>query len=187
MTVYSSRKIIKESMPLLSILIALEVVGGQFLFSNEAALIRLPIFLVMIPVINGVGGNIGSILGARLSSALHLGSIGLRNHQGELRSNILSSLLLGIISYTTLTIFVLGVSPVLGVSLGTDFLLKAGFIMIATGLLLTAIVIIVSVLVARFSFENGLDPDNTVTPVVTTICDLLGIILLMAMIGAVGI
>jgi mgtE-like transporter len=56
-----------------------------------------------------------------------------------------------------------------------------------TGLLLIAIVIGISVFVARFSFEHGFDPDNTVIPVVTTICDLLGIVCLIIMIGAVGI
>jgi cation transporter-like permease len=53
--------------------------------------------------------------------------------------------------------------------------------------LLTAIVIVISVFVARFSFENGFDPDNTVIPVVTTLCDVLGILSLIIMIGVVGI
>ncbi len=177
-------------MPLLTILIALEIAGGQILSQNEDKLLALPILLVMIPVINGVGGNIGSILGARLSSGLHVGSIELKRRGKELRQNVLSTVLLGIISYTSLTIFILIVSPLMGINIesnGANILLKAGYIMLGTGLLLTAIVIVISVFVARFSFENGFDPDNTVIPVVTTLCDVLGIVCLIIMIGVVGI
>jgi mgtE-like transporter len=177
----------KESLPLLTILIALEIVGGQILSQNEEKLLALPILLVMIPVINGVGGNIGSILGARLSSGLHVGSIELKGYGKEMRKNILSTALLGIISYTLLAIFILVVSPLWGISSDPNVLIKAGYIMIGTGLLLTAIVIVISVFVARFSFENGFDPDNTVIPVVTTLCDVLGILSLIIMIGVVGI
>ncbi len=180
----------KESMPLLTLLIALEIAGGQILSQNEDKLLALPILLVMIPVINGVGGNIGSILGARLSSGLHVGSIELKSRGKELQQNVLSTIILGIISYTSLTIFILIVSPLMGINIGSNgaiILLKAGYIMLGTGLLLTAIVIVISVFVARFSFENGFDPDNTVIPVVTTLCDVLGIVCLMIMIGVVGI
>ena len=180
----------KESMPLLTVLIALEIAGGQILSQNEDKLLALPILLVMIPVINGVGGNIGSILGARLSSGLHVGSIELKGRGKELRQNVLSTVLLGIISYTSLTIFILIISPLMGINIesnGANILLKAGYIMLGTGLLLTAIVIVISVFVARFSFENGFDPDNSVIPVVTTLCDVLGIVCLIIMIGVVGI
>jgi mgtE-like transporter len=177
----------KESVPLLTICIAIEIVGGQILNHNEEQLIKLPILLVMIPVINGLGGNIGSILGARLSSALHLGTIQPKGYGKNLQKNVLSAALLGIISYIIVTIFILVISPWFGVGVEQDFLLKAGYIMIGSGLMLTAIVIVISVFVARFSFENGFDPDNTVIPIVTTVCDVLGIVCLILMIGAVGV
>lgn len=187
MTVYSTRKILKESAPLLSILIAMEIVGGAILNQNEELLLAVPIFLVMIPVINGVGGNIGSILGARLSSGLHLGLIDLKHPSSELHKNVISAAFLGIISYTSLTIFILLVAPFMGINIEANLIVKAGYIMMSTGLLLISIVIIVSVLVAKFSYERGFDPDNVVTPVVTTLCDVLGILILMIIIGTVGI
>lgn len=172
---------------MLTLLIALEIGGGQILHQNEDMLLKTPIFLVMIPVINGVGGNIGSILGARLSSGLHVGSIELKGYGKEMRKNILSTVLLGIISYTLLAIFISVVSPILGISRDSNILIRAGYIMIGTGLLLILIVILISIFVARFSFENGFDPDNTVIPVVTTLCDVLGILCLIIMIGVVGL
>ena len=177
----------KQSTPLLLMGVAGGIAGGQVLNSNQTVLISIPVLLVMFPVINAVCGNIGSILGARLSSGLHLGSISTKSFDGELQKNIASGLLLGIISYTFLTIFILLISPMIGIDIKTDILLKTGFIMLTTGLILTVIVIAVAVLAARFSFIKGFDPDNAVTPIVTTICDILGIIILITMIGAVGI
>ncbi|UCF08950.1 MAG: magnesium transporter [Thermoplasmata archaeon] len=187
MTVYSTKRIMKESMPLLTVCVAVGIAGGQVLSQNQQVLISFPIFLVMFPVINALGGNIGSIMGARLSSGLHMGTISTKSFGKALQENISRTLLLGIISYTFLTIFILLISPLLGIFIDSDILLKTGYIMIATGLILTFIVILVAIVVARFSYENGFDPDNTVTPIVTTLCDILGIIILTTMIGAVGI
>ncbi len=177
----------KQSTPLLLMGVAGGIAGGQVLNSNQTVLISVPVLLVMFPVINAVCGNIGSILGARLSSGLHMGSISAMSFGRELRKNISSALLLGIISYTFLTIFVLLISPVIGIEIESDIVLKTGCVMLATGLILTVIVIAVAVLAARFSYIKGFDPDNTVTPIVTTLCDILGIIILITMIGAVGI
>jgi mgtE-like transporter len=186
LTVYSTKKILKESAPLLSVLIAMEIVGGQILNQNQDILLAFPLYLVMIPVINGVGGNIGSILGARLSSGLHIGLIDFKHPGKELKDNVMGIALLGIISYTTLTIFILLIAPIIGFSGEANRIVNAGYIMMSCGLLLISIVIVVSVFVAKFSYEKGFDPDNMVTPVVTTLCDVLGIIIFMAIIGAVG-
>ena len=59
MTVYSVRKIVRESFWLLSICILIEILAGQILNSQED-LISIPILLAAVPVINGVGGNIGN-------------------------------------------------------------------------------------------------------------------------------
>ena len=187
MTLYRAGFIMKQSSPLLLMGVIGGIAGGQVLNANEPVLISLPVFLVMFPVINAVCGNIGSILGARLSSGLHLGTISANDFGRVYQKNIASALLLGIISYSFLTIFILIISPIIGIEIKSDLLLKTGYIMLTTGLILTLIVIAVAVLAARFSFRKGLDPDNTVTPIVTTLCDVLGIIILITMIGAVGI
>ena len=73
--IYSWKTIVKHGLPLLTICILIEIFAGQILQSNQQKLLFFPILLISIPVINGVGGNIGSILGARLASGLHLGTI----------------------------------------------------------------------------------------------------------------
>ena len=49
------------------------------------------------------------------------------------------------------------------------------------------VISLVSVFTAFWSFKKGLDPDDTVAPVVTTVGDTLGIVFLFLLIGVVGI
>ncbi|MFQ6013568.1 MAG: magnesium transporter, partial [Thermoplasmata archaeon] len=58
------------------------------------------------------------------------------------------------------------------------------FLMLTTGLMLAGVLILVTVAVALLSFAHGLDPDNFITPVVTTLGDLLGIAFLVLVLGA---
>jgi len=72
--IYSWKNIVKHSLPLLTVCIFIEIFAGQILQGKQEMLVLFPVFLISIPVINGVGGNIGSVLGARLASGLHVGS-----------------------------------------------------------------------------------------------------------------
>jgi mgtE-like transporter len=187
MTVYDAKKIIKESAPLLTLCVAIGIIGGQMLNSYEDILIAIPTLLMIVPVINGIGGNIGSILGARIASGMHMGIIDADLHGKELKRNVISALILGIISYTSLALFVMLIAPFVGISVDSEFLPKIGLIMIGAGLMLTIVLTVATLIFARLSFKRGLDPDNIITPIVTTLGDLLGIICLMIMIGIVGV
>ncbi len=73
MPIYSFKKIVSESYRVLLAAVAIGLMAGYLLetYSGEIAAIAL----AMVPPINGIGGNIGSVLGARLSSELHLGTM----------------------------------------------------------------------------------------------------------------
>ena len=73
--IYNWKRIVKHGLPLLTIAILIEVFAGQVLQGNQKLLVSIPIFLISIPVVNSVAGNIGSVLGARSASGLHVGYI----------------------------------------------------------------------------------------------------------------
>ncbi|HDQ15820.1 MAG TPA: hypothetical protein ENN45_02040 [Bacteroidetes bacterium] len=184
--IYNWKKIVKTGLPLLTIAVIVETFAGQILQGNEDFLIALPIFLISIPVINSVGGNIGSILGARLASGLHVGYITHSFKDKEMHDNVIISILIGFISY-----FVLGIIIYLVALLGNNVsdidLIEFVAIIVLTGGLLVFVIAIVSVLTAFISFKRGLDPDDMVAPVVTTVGDILGIGFLFLILGAFGI
>jgi len=185
--IYDWKKIIRHSLPLLIICIFIEIFAGQVLQWNQDALITMfPIFLVSIPVINGVGGNIGSVLGARLASGLHVGYISLSLKDKEMHDNLLTSILIGFISYLFLAILIYLIVSFGGLQKGIHFM---GFVtvVLGAGVLLVCVVSLASVLTAFWSFKKGLDPDDMVAPVVTAVGDVMGIVFLFLLIGVVGI
>jgi mgtE-like transporter len=66
-------------------------------------------------------------------------------------------------------------------------LLQFVSIVLGTGFLLILIISIISVVTAFWSFKKGLDPDDMVAPIVTTVGDTLGIVFLFLIIGVVEI
>lgn len=182
--IYSWIKIIRFGLPLLTICVLIEIFAGSLLQGGQNILIEIPIFLISIPVINSVGGNIGSILGARLASGLHVGHINLDINDKKMHENLLTSLILGLITYGVLAIIIYYVALFSGTSMGIG-IIEFILILLLAGLLLICIVSFASILTAFLSFKRGLDPDDFIAPVVTTIGDTMGIVLLFFIIGVV--
>ncbi|UCD14125.1 MAG: magnesium transporter [Thermoplasmatales archaeon] len=184
--IYSWKRIVRNGIPLLTICILIEIFAGQILQGNQEKLLFIPLILISIPVINGVGGNIGSILGARLASGLHMGYIGLNIRDKNMHQNFLNSLFLGFISYVILAILIYYIAYFGNIQMNLG-LMEFVFVILGTGILLIFVISIISVLTAFWSFKKGLDPDDMVAPVVTTVGDTLGIVFLFLLIGVVGI
>jgi len=184
--IYNWKKIVKHGLPLLFVAVIIEIFAGQILQGNRSLLVAMPIFLISIPVVNSVAGNIGSVLGARLASGLHVGYIKNDIKDKEMQYNLLISLLIGFISYFVLAIVIYYVA--LFSNLVEDIaLIKFIALLVITGFLLICVVALVSVFTAFISFKRGLDPDDMVAPVVTTVGDAMGIVFLFVIIGIFGV
>lgn len=184
MTVYRFKRIVFESYPML---LACAVIGLSAGLLLDAHLERLaPIILAMIPPLNGLAGNVGSILGARLTSALHIGTI--QPHirgQPLLRVNVVASSVLGLAVFAFVGLIFLVSAYMLGESfLGSIKIAGTFFI---TSVVLIAIVICMTIAAAFISFTKGVDPDNVVIPLVTSVCDVLGVISLLIVIQIIGV
>ena len=185
--IYSWKKIVRYGLPLLTVCVLVEIFAGQILQNGQDILVMFPIFLISIPVINSVSGNIGSVLGARLASGLHVGYIQLSLKDKEMHDNLFISILIGIITYLILAIVIYFIA-VFGNLITEDIaLIEFIAIIILTGFLLISVVAFVSVFTAFISFKRGLDPDDMVAPVVTTVGDFMGIVFLFFILGIFGV
>lgn len=183
MAVFNPKQMLIRSIPILSALVVIEIIGGSVLGKRYEDI--MPIFLVLLPAYLALGGNVGSIFGARVSSAMHLGLIrpSLKNN-GPLTSNLLALIVSGLVSFACLGFFVYIVSSLSGISdLGP---IRFMSITLLSGGCLTFLTIALSLWTCFASFKKGLDPDDVVVPVVTTVTDLLGIVLLLAFIALLG-
>lgn len=184
--IYSWKKIVKHGLPLLTITILIEIFAGQILQGKQESLLLFPVFLISIPVINSISGNIGSVLGARLASGLHVGYISLSLKDKEMHDNFLISILIGLITYLMLAIVIYFLA-LFGNLIEDIALIEFVAIIVLTGFLLICMVAFISVLTAFISFKRGLDPDDMVAPIVTTVGDVMGIVFLFAIIGLIGV
>jgi len=172
------RRIIKQSTPVLLISSALGISAGGFLNSSIETLIKNPSLLTLIPLFSGESGNLVSILGARLSSALHSGLIQpvLALKKITVR-NFLIIITLAIIIYPTIG-FLAELSSIAFGAAGLGFF---NVISISTisGMILISVMLLVVFYISSISYKKGLDPDNIIIPISTSTTDSISSLILI--------
>lgn len=179
------RTITKQSLPVLLGAIVIGVLSGQILVWYQDRLLAIPVLLALVPAVNGIGGNVGSILGARVASGLHLGGLWSNGARG-FRRDIAASMILAVFTFTFLGLFASWTGPLLGVESPISTLDLATTTLLA-GLGLILVMVVLVVVVGMLAHRYGWDPDNTMVPVLTTAGDTLGILFLLVAGEVVGI
>jgi mgtE-like transporter len=180
---YNWKRIVINGLPLLFLCLIIEVLVGQLLLlKQQVLLVQIPIFLMAIPVINGVGGNIGSILGAHIASGLHVGSVEISIKDKIMHETVITAIIMGTVTYTFLSIGIYLIGLFNGLAMNVSMLSFISTFLI-TGILLIGVLSVISVVTAFISFKRGIDPDDVVAPVVTTVGDTFGILILFLFIG----
>ncbi|WP_292487836.1 magnesium transporter [Methanohalobium sp.] len=172
MSYYTVPGIVKRSLPVLFVTTIIGIFSGQILNARIENLVSLPSLLVLIPALIKVGGDTGSMLGARLSSAFHLGMGGNIHKNPVVKNSLLGALIVGITACFILSIVVWSVSNLMGI--GLEYITFFKICMIA-GILELIAVYAITVLIAFASQRFGLDPDDTVIPLIATLGDLIGV------------
>ncbi len=91
-------RITLQSLPVLTGAVVIGVLSGQVLAAFQDRLLAVPILLALVPAVNGIGGNVGSILGARVASGLHFG--GLMSNRGRgFRRDVTASVTLAAVTF----------------------------------------------------------------------------------------
>jgi mgtE-like transporter len=172
------KKIVKQSTPILFICAILGISAGGFLNTSISTLLRNPSLLTLIPLFSGESGNLVSILGARLSSALHSGLIQpVFKPETITLKNFLIIIILAIFIYPIIG-FLAELSSVGAGTVGIGFF---NIILISTisGMILITVMILIVFYISSISYKNGLDPDNIVIPISTSTTDSISSLILI--------
>ncbi|MDI6644947.1 MAG: magnesium transporter [Methanobacteriaceae archaeon] len=178
---YSLKMIIKHSTPTLFLSSIFGTTAGTILNSSFSTILNNPSILALIPLFSGESGDLVSILGARLSSGLHVGSI-----ESSLKPN--SEVLR---NYGIIIILAILIYPIIGLiaylaalSLGIPSIGAEAMILISTfaGILLTPFILLIGFFLSIITYKKGLDPDNIVIPLSTSLTDPLANTFLVIMI-----
>lgn len=175
--IYSLKRILKESIPVLILSAAVTMGAGIILNKNSEMIMLLPGIIIIIPAFINMGGSLMSVLSSRLSSALHLGFIHPILHKTKtLERNLFATLITAVISFASLG-FIAGIfTQIIGLK-GLSILMFPLLTLVA-GILTVLVLSFLSVIFSYVSFRKGLDPDNIVIPILTSLGDFIGILFL---------
>ncbi|WP_257300946.1 magnesium transporter [Haloarchaeobius sp. FL176] len=177
---WSVRSISRAMLPLLLVLSLVELGSGLVLGSFEDELLRRPSLLVLVPVTIGTAGNLGSILAARLSTAVHLGTITFSPEDDTLVGNAVATAGLAVSVFPVVGLGAWGLTELtVGATLAPT---RVVLVAACSGAVLAVLAIAVTLLTTYVAYRLGLDPDDVVIPVVTNTCDVLGVLVLFGVV-----
>nr|WP_245188668.1 magnesium transporter [Halarchaeum rubridurum] len=160
---------------------AVEIGSGLVLGTFEATLYRHPSLLVLVPVTIGTAGNLGSILASRLSTAMHLGTLSFAPTDDDLAGNALATVTLALSLFPVVGAGAWAATSLTGAhpDLAVWTVVAVSF---ASGAALALLAVGVTVAATYAAYRLRLDPDDVVIPVVTNLCDVLGVVVLFAVV-----
>ena len=172
------KRIVAESLPILLIAGAIDIIAGITIEKRLDAFVTLPALLVLVPPFLEDTGALGGILAARLSSKLHLGVIEPTSRPARAaRADFLLVAVFAIPVFTLVAVSSELVSLLLG--LASPGPLKMIGISLIGGLLATTACVAITYYGAIAAYRVGLDPDNHGIPLVTSSMDLIGAVALI--------
>lgn len=174
---WSTRSIVRTMFPLLVVLSAIVLWAGLTLEEAEELLAEYGLLAVMVPTIIGTGGNLGAILSSRLTTRFHLGMTDLDVRDPDLWANVVAIVALALTIFTLLGAGAFLVGFVIGSTLTLPELLT---ISIGSGTAIAILVVVFSFAATYGSYRLGVDPDDTTIPIITSLIDVFGVVIFLA-------
>jgi mgtE-like transporter len=181
-----TRRIIRESVPVLTLAGAVDVLAGLFVEARLDRFLVYPVLLVLIPPFLEAAGALGGILSSRLGSKLHLGVLSPRGRPeavAVLDATIV--LLFAVVMFLLTGLAADGAGALIGLAS------PGGWTVIGVSLLAGLIATVFSVVVAYYAavatYRLGLDPDNHGIPMITSSMDVIGVVALIVALTAFGL
>ena len=181
------RRIVFEMTATILLTPILDVLAGGLQQGRHAELFAVPVVLTLIPPFVSQAGAIGGIFASRITSKLQVGVITARGWP-EVPALVDASLVgsLAIVVFTLIGAVAYGLAAATGLhglpAFGT---LLAGTLI--AGLLATPLTIVVGYYLAVVTYRFGLDPDNQSVPIITSVMDLVGVGVVLAVMTSLGV
>jgi mgtE-like transporter len=149
-----------------------ELVAGIVLAGIAGTLEELVGLAVLIPAAIGMRGAIFGAMGSRLSTSIQTGLFSFSLRHGVLAENVQAAAVLSLVSGVFLAFLARYLSDILGV---VTELSVVDYIVISTvgGIIAGALLLVITIFVARTSVARGWDMDNIAAPMLTAAGDIL--------------
>ncbi|MBI4020304.1 MAG: magnesium transporter [Candidatus Aenigmarchaeota archaeon] len=184
-----SHVILRESIKILVLTSVLSSIGGLGIESIQEKFIAVLPLLILLPTVNGMIGNFGTIVSSKFTTSLYMREV--RGYSrpfdprwwksGDLYNLLVMVLLVALIC----SVYVGVISSIIALARGYPLLISEVFrlimVSVATTAVLVSIIFVVSVIGGIFIYRRGEDPNNFLIPITTSIADICSMLVLAGM------
>jgi len=174
---YRLVSILRQSIPILFLCTVLGVLAGIYLHWQYEKFYLVPGLLILVPQIIAKAGSIGGIFGARFASGLHLGYLKPYRMNDYVVKNFFGSIALALIIAPIVTVITKFGADIFNIPIVPFAPLL--FINVFAILVITLLVIALDFITASLSYRIKIDPSNSVIPIVTSLGDIIGTVVLV--------
>jgi len=178
-----ARRVIVQSLPVLLVCLIFEIGAGIAIQDEQDSLIEYGVLLIMLPAFLNQGNALSGMLTSRLSSMIHLGTLRSRKTPpAEAAENFVLMYVCAMITFLYIGLISFGAVLLTGSHADLELWKCLAIIMIA-GVLATTVLNFLSYYVAILADRFGLDPDDHCIPITSSVMDLLGSVILVAVVA----
>ncbi len=173
-----AKRIIKQSLPVLTACVLFEILAGIIIETETGSLVEYGVLLVLLPAFLNEGNALSGMLTSRLSSMLHLGTLDSTPYPPKAAyENFAIMYILALVTFLMIGSAAFIMQPS---SLPYWQLI---LVVITAGMLTTTAINILSYYVAVAAIKFKLDPDDHCIPITSSVMDVVGTAILVAVIS----
>jgi mgtE-like transporter len=177
------RTIIKESIKILLLASIISSFGGLALEHIKTVFISIVPLIILLPALNDMVGDYGTIISSRFSTMLHEGKI--KNHwwkDKELRIMLAQVFIVAVAIVFFTTSVALIVSTFSNYSLNLVTVLKIFFITLVDVILIVSVLFLTSIFAGLYFYRKKEDPNNFLIPITTSIADFMNMFIISGLV-----
>ena len=166
-------RVFNDSIKILIITSLISSFGGANLQSVNNRIVVIMPLLIMLPAMNSMAGNFGSIISSKFTTMLFLGVINQRElYKSKRIKNLFAKMFfIALVLAFYVSIASCTVSVFRGYDLSFLEFFKVLFLAVCSVIILLFVIFFVAIVLGFLVFKKGHDPDNFLIPITTAIGD----------------
>ena len=177
--------IVRESVKMLILASVISSIGGMNLKAIESTIIYIVPLLILLPALNDMIGDFGTIVSSKFTMMLYMGLVGRKWWESKKVQELvftifiiamISSVYIGSLSYL--------IATAKGFGFSAAIFMKVLFVSVIATALLVGLIIMLSIIGGIWIYRKKEDPNNFLIPITTSVADLGSLILFSVMVMA---
>lgn len=175
--------IVRESIGILIMASVMSSLGGLALESVKSMLAAIIPLVVLLPAVNDMIGDYGTIISSRFSTMLHEGKVrGPWWKNKPMRKLLAQMLVVAAVTAVAAALMALGVSGMSSGFSSTTLALKILAVTLIDVMVMVSLLFVIAVVSGLHFFRKREDPSNFLIPITTSVADFANMVILAVMI-----